>query len=52
MGYELEVVSPAAADYVEVDARAAALERRWQRANERLAALLAAYTTLRVNAIG
>jgi sugar-specific transcriptional regulator TrmB len=46
MGYELEVVPPAAADYVEVEPRAAALERRWQRANERLAALLADYTTL------
>jgi hypothetical protein len=47
MGYELEVVLPAAVDHVEVDPRAAALERRWQHANERLAALLADYMTLR-----
>ncbi len=47
MGYELEAAPPAAAGYVEADSRAAALGRRWQYANERLAALLADYTALR-----
>jgi hypothetical protein len=46
MGYELEAAPPAW-DHVGADPRATALERRWQRANDRLAALLAHYTALR-----
>jgi len=47
MGYELEAHAPTAFAEVDRDERQQALERRWQVANERLAAVLVAYRALR-----
>jgi hypothetical protein len=47
MGYELEAAAPGAFPDADRDGGYAALERRWQVANERLAAALAAYQSLR-----
>jgi len=46
MGYELEAPPPPLAAALEADERDRALERHWRRANERLAAALAAYRAL------
>lgn len=47
MGYELEATAPPAFAEIDRDDREQALERRWQIANERLAAALAACRALR-----
>jgi hypothetical protein len=46
MGYELEAPAPAIGPAPEADGRLPLLERRWQLANERLAAALAGYRSL------
>jgi hypothetical protein len=47
MGYELEAPLPLLVSGPDDEGRQQALERRWQRANERLAAALAGYHALR-----
>ena len=47
MGYELEAPAPMAVHELDGERRHAALGRRWQLANERLAAALAGYQALR-----
>lgn len=47
MGYELEAPLPPTPSAPDDDGRRQTLERRWQRANERLAAALAGYHALR-----
>ena len=47
MGYELEAPAPMAYAEGDADDRQQALERRWQSANERLAAVLTGYHSLR-----
>jgi hypothetical protein len=47
MGYELDAPLPLTASAPDDDGRQQVLERRWQRANERLAAALAGYHALR-----
>jgi hypothetical protein len=47
MGYELEAPVPVSVAELDDDGRQQALERRWQLANERLAAALSGYRDLR-----
>lgn len=47
MGYELEAPAPVTFPELDGDLRLQALERRWQLANERLAAALTGYRALR-----
>ena len=47
MGYELEAPAPVAYADVDGDDLQQALERRWQSTNERLAAMLTGYHSLR-----
>jgi hypothetical protein len=47
MGYELEAPVPVAVAEIDGDDRQQSLERRWQLANERLAAVLSGYLAIR-----